>query len=179
MTTPFLRDPARPLSEIQSALDDLEAHLASSTNPAERVRTLSQIGTLYRTSTDPARAVPYFEQAVQLARQRNLRADEAVNTLRLAVAYQYAGDPDAALPAFKAALVLCTQRRTHLDFAYQHWGKFLVEQGEPSLAVPYFEQALAMRLTSSNQELIASSRAALAAASGGVKEVKEVKGSDA
>lgn len=160
----FLRDPARSLSELQSALDDLEAHLASVNNAAERVRTLSQIGTLYRSSTDPARAVAYFEEAVQLSRQRSLRADEAANTLRLAIAYQYAGDAESALPAFKAALVLCTQRRTQLDFAYQHWGKFLVEQGEPSLAVPYFEQALAIRLTSTNQALIASSRAALAAA---------------
>lgn len=164
MTVPFLRDTARPLDEIRPALDDLEAHLATARNPAERVRTLSQIGTLYRSSTEPARAVPYLEEAVTISRQRNLRADEAVNTLRLAIAYQYAGDTEAALPAFKAALVLCTQRRTHVDFAYQHWGKFLVEQGEPSLAVPYFEQALAIRMTSINQELIESSKAALAAA---------------
>lgn len=163
---PFQRDPIRPFAEIQPALDELEAYLSGAAHlpPAGRVRLLAQIGTLYRSSPEPARAIPYFEQAVSLARTHNLRADEAVNTLRLAVAYQYAGDADAALPAFKAALVLCAQRRTHLDFAYQHWAKFLIEQGEPELAFPYLEQALMQRIARGDADLIASTRAALDAA---------------
>jgi len=158
----YQRDAIRPFEDLRPALETLETHLdGAHLQPAARVRLLAQIGTLYRTSPEPDRAIPYFEEAVSLSRAHNLRADEAVNTLRLAVAYQYAGNVEAAVPAFKAALVLCAQRRTQLDFAYQHWGKFLVEQGEPGMAIPFFEQALAQRMARGDSELIASTRAAL------------------
>lgn len=166
MPVPFQRDTVRPFAEIQPAIDELETHLQAALRlpPAGRIRLLSQLGTLYRSSPAPALAIAHFEEAIRLSRQHNLRKDEAVNTLRLAVAYQYADRIDEATAAFKAALVLCAQRQTHLDFAYQHWGKFLVEQGEAALAVPFFEQALMQRLGGGSAELIDSTRAALEAA---------------
>lgn len=164
--TPFQRDLIRPFEDIQPAIDQLETHLASAGHlpPMNRVRLLSQLGLLYRSSPEPARALPYFEQAVLLSRQHNLRADEAMNTLRIAVAYQYADMPDDATTAFKAALVLCTQRRLHLDSAYHLWGKFLVEQGDTSTGVSFLEQALAQRMARGNIDGINSTRSALDAA---------------
>lgn len=165
MSAPFQRDPVRPFEDIVSAVAELESHLTSARMPtAARVRLLAQIGTLYRTSPEPSRAIPYFEEAITLSRAHNLRQDEAVNTLRLAVAYQYAGRVEDAFAAFKAALMLCAQRRTHLDTLYQHWGKFLVEQDNPREAIPYFEQALLMRINKGDDALTQSTREALESA---------------
>ncbi|GIK30050.1 MAG: tetratricopeptide repeat protein [Chloroflexi bacterium] len=161
MLVPFQRDPILNDDALIPHIEFAENQLAMLRMPEGKARMLAQIGTYYRQTSDPARAIPYFKQAVEICRAANLRKLEAVNTLRLGVALQYAGQVQDAEDVLQIALTLCERYREHEDYAYQHWGKFLVERGAVAEAIPYFEAALRKRIAGGNPDLIESSRAAL------------------
>lgn len=164
MLVPFQRDPIVNDDALIPHIELAENQLAALRTPEGKVRMLAQIGTYYRQTSDPARAIPYFKQAVELCRAANMRKLEAVNTLRLGIALQYAGQVQDAEDVLQMALALCERYRVHEDYAYQHWGKFLIERGDVAEAIPFLEAALRKRIAGGNPELIESSRAALDAA---------------
>lgn len=164
MLTPFLRDAITPVEDLTDTLNALQNQLDDAHKPLDQVRLLNLIGTTYRTSSEPERAIAWFVRALEIARRRNLRKEIAVTALRLGVAQQYVGMEAEAGRTLQAALQMCERMDVYVDFAWQHWGKFLVESGQTEQGIAALEQALHRRMMRGGDDLINSSRQALAAA---------------
>ena len=109
-------------------------------------------------------AVPHLERALTLARELDKPKFVVSNLIRLATAYQYLNRHSEAEPLFLEAIALAQRIGVLEDFALQHHGKSLAEQGRWLEAVARFEQALALRRAKGSAELVASSEDALEAA---------------
>ena len=85
--------------------------------------------------------------------------------LRLAETLRSAGDPVQAEASFRAGLAATlddSDLASHEDFALQHLGKCLLDQGRLDEAAAMLERALTIRRRAGNPALIASTQAALA-----------------
>jgi rhodanese-related sulfurtransferase len=158
MLTPFLRD--NPQDAISYNIEELRSTLNQQA-PTEQVRTLGLIATVHRIRREFEPAIQTFQQAIQLAHALGDERAIATNQLRLAIAYQYRGDEKQSIALFKEVLPKLESLDHQLDFGFQHWGKFLVEQGQVRAGLVFLERALAMRKVAGNAELIASSEKAV------------------
>ncbi|MFF7633549.1 tetratricopeptide repeat protein [Kitasatospora sp. NPDC008050] len=104
----------------------------------------------------------FLRQSLDLAAAiGNTRAVVATG-LNLGDAHRYAGDIQAADALYRSALDTARGQHPELvDFALQHFGKHLTEQGNLAPARAHLEEALSLRLAKGEPELIDSTKAAL------------------
>ncbi|MCJ0868091.1 tetratricopeptide repeat protein [Streptomyces sp. AP-93] len=129
----------------------------------DRARDLTRwtgIGLMTLGHHDDARV--FLRQALDLAAASgNTRAVIAAE-LNLADAYRYAGEAQAADAFYRRALDGARGQHPELvDFALQHLGKHLMEQGDLATARAHLQEALRLRITEGDAGLIESTQAAL------------------
>lgn len=148
--TKTIRDHHQALHDAEDA-GDREAALAAHGAMSDAFRMLGQL--------DPA--VRHGEEAVELARALDRPKSLAANLIRLATALQYRNQHDEAEPLFAEGRALAAKVGVLEDYALQHHGKSLAEQGKWAEAIACFERALALREAKGDAALIASTREAL------------------
>ena len=160
-----LRDVPHSPQEMEKAVLYLEARIASGElDELEEIQALGMAGVLLRVLGRLDKAHDCLERAVALCKQQGNVRGELVNTLRLAHVYQWQRDYATADALFSSALAWCKSDPSladYLDFAYQHTGKSLFDQGRYHEAAEMFERALKIRLNKGDAELIGSTRLAL------------------
>ncbi|MED7928323.1 tetratricopeptide repeat protein [Nonomuraea sp. LP-02] len=104
-------------------------------------------------------AIHHLFRALDLADSVRRRIAASIN---LADAHRYSGDAATAESLCREALALARQEAPELTgFALQHLGKTLAELGRVREARHTLEEALALRMSEGDPELVARSRAAL------------------
>lgn len=164
----FLRDTRNEDPAFWEAYGEGRAELErvrQSAEPMVLLRTLGSLGTYARLLQRYGESIELLQEALQLSQNLGLPAFEAANLIRLGTSYQYAGENQAAEAFFQAALTLTEQPEAfaYRDFALQHLGKFLAEQGLLPEAQACFLAALHLREDKADTELLASTQAALVA----------------
>lgn len=168
---PFQRGYADDPEAVEVALVRATAALVAAGaagDDAARLELLGRVGEMERMLGRLDDAIAHLRTARTLARERGDARREITALIRLATALQYHEEHAEADALFRECLaaIARTGERGHEDFAHQHYGKCLVEQGRTVEAVAHFEHALALRQARGDAGLIASTRAALAAVSG-------------
>ncbi|WP_371589131.1 hypothetical protein [Streptomyces virginiae] len=104
----------------------------------------------------------FLRQALDLAAASgNTRAVIAAE-LNLGDAYRYAGEAETADVLYRKALDTARSQHPELvDFALQHFGKHLMEQGDLVLAHAHLREAWQLRSAKGDTSLIESTQAAL------------------
>ncbi|MEU6792475.1 tetratricopeptide repeat protein [Nonomuraea wenchangensis] len=104
-------------------------------------------------------AIHHLRRALDLADNDRRRIAASIN---LADAHRYSGDTASAESLCREALALARREAPALTgFALQHLGKALAELGRVREAREALEEALALRMSEGDPELIARTRAAL------------------
>ena len=169
MIQSFQRDEPQDVDEVRAQVErDAEA-LPSMSAPIDahrRVRLLGRVGAGLRLLGRFDESARSLGEAVELARHLGDTELEIANLIRLATSVQYAGRHDEARVMLDAVLRRCAsgQAPGYEDFALQHLGKLLVEQGKVGEAIPLFERALTLRRRKGDGQLVASTARALAGA---------------
>jgi tetratricopeptide (TPR) repeat protein len=129
------------------------------------LRMLGSLGTYARLLQRYAESVDLLQEALTLSQELHLPAFEAANLIRLGTSYQYAGQNQAAEHYFIEALNLTEdpEASAYRDFAWQHLGKLLAEEGLFNEARGCFLAALQLRQDKGDADLLASTQAALTA----------------
>jgi tetratricopeptide (TPR) repeat protein len=160
-----LRDVPDAPGEMAAAVATLKEELSQpGLQGAVETRLLGQIGVLSRILGRLDDAQGYLEKAVALSEQAGNGKACLVNSIRLANVYQWQQRFDLSDPLFADAVALCeirTELSAYLDFALQHYGKSLFDQGSYAEAERLFVHALQLRLAKGDDSLVASSRLAL------------------
>jgi tetratricopeptide (TPR) repeat protein len=159
------RVPERVAFGIRRARKQLqEAH--ESGNDTLILRTLGYLTDASRIAGDLDAAVSYGTEALERARVSGNRNAEVANLIRLGEAHKYRDEHAIAEQLFRDALALSQEGDAHAlhDFALQHLGKCLLEQGRYDESIGYLEQALKLRRAKGSQPLIDSTGRALALA---------------
>ncbi len=169
---PFLRNPTPLTPDQHKQLTRARHSLLSQDLCAQsRARATGQSGELYRMEGQLTLAISTLSQALTLAQKLppgpTTTHLQRAQKLRLATALQHDHQHSRAHPLFVQLLRDFEHHddKTYLDFAHQHFGKCLAEQGQLDRAHQHFTQALQLRLqaqppTPASQ--IASTRKALA-----------------
>lgn len=147
---------------LEELREDLRA-LPADTDTA-RQRVLARwIGIGLLTLGDHHDARLFLRQALDLATaSANTRAVIATQ-LNLADAYRYGGEAETADAFYRSALHTARDQHPELvDFALQHYGKHLMEQGDLATARTHVREALRLRIAKGDTGLIESTQAALA-----------------
>lgn len=146
MFEPFLRDVAVDQVTVKAQIAELRLVAHRSESSLERARALGRLGDLLRTVGDEDEAVEVLTRA--LSEKIDDRLVQRANRLRLATARFYGGDHTSAEDELRALAIELEQAedRTYLDFAWQHLGKCLAEQGRWAEAARCFERALRLRI---------------------------------
>lgn len=161
---PFQREYAdAPRAQIQAVQAQQEAlHEALHDHDEEgELHALGPLAEAYRMLGQLDAAATHAERALTLARQLDKPKFVLSNLIRLATTYQYMNRHAEAEPLFEEARALAAKLGFMEDFALQHHGKSLAEQGRWDEAIACFEAALAQRSAKGNPELVASSEEAL------------------
>ncbi len=160
-----LRDLPNSPAEMRAYTSSLEKQLGAHDLPIdERLRLLGTVGVYLRMLGDLDQAARYLESAITVAGQANNRNSHLANSLRLAHVYQWQGRFDEADAIFIDSIArCCTDPDLHiyLDFAYQHYGKSLFDQGRFDAAERAFTEALILRQAKGDDFLIESTAYAL------------------
>ena len=160
-----LRDVPDAPEEMAAAAEALlAAGKSRGLSPEERARTLSLAGTYLRTLMRLDEARSCLEEARDLFEETNRNKPALVTALRLAHVYQWQGQFTLADSIYRECIIRCQTDPAlseYTDFAHQHYGKSLFDQGRYKEAEAQFSQALALREAKGNVELEESSRSAL------------------
>jgi tetratricopeptide (TPR) repeat protein len=160
-----LREIPNNPEQMRHAVSFLREQLRESgMTPAERARTLGLLGSLCRMLGDYDDAGIWLTEALSLSEECGNIGAAVTNRIRLAHLAQWRGDFEESTSAFTELTVICRstpELLSRLDFALQHAGKNLFDQGRHQEALPLFEEALALRERKGDAELIASTRYAL------------------
>ncbi|MFF2753710.1 tetratricopeptide repeat protein [Psychrobacillus sp. NPDC058041] len=157
----YLREKCSDESLLKNVIKNFEAKIDSQTNDHfdDMIFLYGNIGNLYRIRGDTNLAIKSLKIALELSDGNK----QISNLIRLGEALRYDGQHEQALNKFDEAIELCTPSNGSnlLDFAYQHKGKCLLELGQISLALVYFQAAMKIRLVKGDQSLIDSTQKAI------------------
>ncbi len=143
---------------LAAALADGRKALAVA-RPVERFRLLTYCGNAARVLGRSDEAIELLTDALELARGgRRIGA-----RIRLGEAYRCADRPEA-VEVLEQALAEARAADHQVDFALQHLGKALLDRGDTERASGYLEEALTLRRSGADTQLIASTERALALA---------------
>lgn len=132
-------------------------------NDTQILRTLGYLTDACRIVGERDAAVAYGQEAIERARAAGNRNAEVANLIRLGEAHKYRDEHAIAEPLFREALTLSVdgEARALHDFALQHLGKCLLEEGHYDESIAFLEQALDLRREKGVQPLIDSTEQAL------------------
>jgi tetratricopeptide (TPR) repeat protein len=131
-------------------------------NDTQVMRTLGYLTDACRVAGELDAAVGYGQEALDLARSAGNRNAEIANLIRLGEAHKYRDEHEIAETLLREALALTTENAAPLhDYALQHLGKCLFDQGRYDEAIELLEQALTLRRAKGNQQLIESTERAV------------------
>jgi tetratricopeptide (TPR) repeat protein len=163
-----LQDYPNNPAEMRQAVDYWEAQLTQpELDIRDRIRLLTRIGTYARTLRDLDRAEEAHKAAIELAKSIDNVRLKTQNRIKLAHVYQWQQQYAESEAVFEAMIATCQHEpevADFLDFAYQHYGKCKFDQQRYAEALQLFEQALELRHSKGNQELIDSTELAIATA---------------
>lgn len=162
-----LRDVPHAPQDMESACDLLTARLSEEgLEQIEQVKMLGQLGVFSRMLGRLEAAQGYLEQAVALSTQLDDKRQVLVNGIRLAHVYQWQLRFEKADALFMECLRRCEgdpDLTDYIDFACQHYGKSLFDQGQYEEADAMFRRALDIRMSKGDRDLIESTQLALQA----------------
>jgi tetratricopeptide (TPR) repeat protein len=160
-----LRDVPDAPDDMRAYIDAVQEQLASEGLPsAEQLRLLGTIGVYVRMLGELDWAVECLQTALALAEQIRDKNSFLANKLRLANVYQWQRRFEEADSLFTDAIALSRDDpdlSDYLDFAYQHYGKSLFDQGRFPEAERAFLEALILRQAKGDDTLIQSTQYAL------------------
>lgn len=114
---------------------------------------------------DLDQAMELIETSLSLIEQYDLGAEPfVVHSLRWADILRYRGEFGEAEQIFEDVLEMCEKLQSvsiYKDFVFQDLGKLNFDLEEYDLAQEYFEKALALRRTKSDQALVESTEFAM------------------
>jgi tetratricopeptide (TPR) repeat protein len=152
-------DRAAYAAAVETMKADLTALVSGPPTASTEVsRLLRQVGRGLLALGEYAEALSYLERALRLA-----GADPGARTkvlINLGDAYRYAGDLSRAEPRYLEALHIAPAELR--DFALQHLGKHRIDQGRLDEAEDLLREALDLRTTKGDPELISCTQQALA-----------------
>ncbi len=163
----FQRDQSGEPEQTQQLYDQVQTQLNQLDALERQIRLglFGELGTLARQMRDYPAAILHFEAAIKLAQTLKDTKREAANRVRLGVALHHSDQPhllSQAIVCFQTVIKTNQPGYTEYhDFAWQHLGKLWVEQREYKQAKNCFEQALKLRQSKQNAELIDSTMQAL------------------
>lgn len=165
-----LREFATDADAVTAAIEAAEASLATArTHDDDHAvrRLLGYLGNGYRILGCPTEAIARLQECFELADASNDARGRTVARIRLGEAYRCCDRLEESEMSLRAALAE-THANARLadvrDFALQHLGKCLTDQGRVGEAVTSLEEALSLRKRKRNKNLIASTELALARA---------------
>lgn len=135
-------------------------------NDPDRLSILGLLGVYARMLGDLDAAEHYLTEAVALAAESDARRAQTANRVRLAHVHQWQGDFERADELYEDIIRECESSADldgYLDFACQHYGKSLFDQGRYAEAQALFQRALDLRAQSGNEDLVESTRLAMQA----------------
>ena len=163
-----LREITSDRAEVERAVDWITTELTGEQEtPQQRAALLGLRGVYQRILGKLADAERDLTEAVGIAEQVGLAPLATVMRLRLAHVYQWMKDFTRSTAMFNREIERCLadpELLSFLDFAYQHAGKNLFDQGDFSGARRHFQAALDLRRGKGDQKLMDSSSTALARA---------------
>ncbi|MFJ9523694.1 tetratricopeptide repeat protein [Kitasatospora sp. NPDC101801] len=152
-------------TQLTTAVNELRDELRSLPDGADpaRTRLVSRwIGIGQVSLGDPHGALPFLRQSLGLAAAADNTPAVLATILNLGDAHRYAGEPETADALYRRALDTARREQPELtDFALQHYGKHLMEQGDLPRARDYLREALRLRIAKGDTGLIESTQAAL------------------
>ena len=160
---PFLRVYTELALPVAKSIRDHHQALHDARDAGDRDAELASLGAMadgYRMLGRLDEAIRHGEEAVALARTAGKPKFLVSNLVRLATALQYRNEHAAAEPLFVEARALADEIGVLRDYALQHHGKSLAEQGRWDEAIAAFEAARALRVNGA-PELLASTEEAL------------------
>ncbi|MFG2999771.1 tetratricopeptide repeat protein [Streptomyces sp. NPDC048340] len=151
--------------KLTTAVHNLREELQALPEDADpsRARVLARwtgVGLLTLGDYDDART--FLRRALDVATATGDTRAVIATELNLGDAYRYAGDAEAAGAIYRSALDTArTQHPELADFALQHLGKYLLEQGDLIQARAHLREALHLRQAKGDAGLVESTQAAL------------------
>lgn len=160
------------LRDVPDAPEEMRAHVdlmlaqyaAGGLESNEQLRILGTLGVCLRMLGDLDKAAEILLVALTLAKAEGNRNSYLANSLRLAHVYQWQRRFVEADSIFTSSIALCRnspELHDYLDFALQHYGKSLFDQGRFYEAESMFKEALILREAKGDDALISSTRFAL------------------
>lgn len=158
-----LRDVVLNPDEVDGWLDErLRAPVPAEPDAQRRHRT--EIGTTARSLRRLALAESQLAKALELAVNHGSPQQVVLARVRHAHVLQWQDRFEEASAAFEQCLAELDAAGDHAHFVYQHAGKCAYDFADWPAAVAHFEQALRLRESLGDAELVASTRLALDAA---------------
>ncbi len=160
MTRTYQRDEASPQVVIDAQQLTVKLQKAEG---AQATRLRGRLGDTLRVLGDVDEAIDLLERAHHDALKEGAEDAALTHALRLAIALQYAGQFRKALTLFeKVEMEMSAMDHPLIHFAWQHWGKCLVETGRIKEAGVLLNRALAARRAPGHEDWLESTRRALA-----------------
>ena len=159
-----LRDIPNSPQEMGAYVGSLEAQLLDNPPTDVRLRLLGTIGVYARMLGDLDKAEQSLLAALTIASPATNPHSHLANSLRLAHVYQWQRRFTEADAIFIDSIARCRANpdlHSYLDFAYQHYGKSLFDQGRFADAERAFNSALVLRQDKGDAILAESTRYAL------------------
>ena len=164
----YLREKSSNLSKLKQFIIKTEVFLEqikedALINKEEKYFLYGTLGNLYRIYGEPKSSINYLELNLKYAIEEKLYKKEIISLIRLGEALKYDNKLEEALETFNLALIRCeeTDENLHLDFAFQHKGKCLLELNRVEDAINCFQSALELRKSKGNSSLIYSTEQAI------------------
>jgi len=164
----YLREKSLNLSKLKQFIIKTEVFLEqikedTLINKEEKYFLYGTLGNLYRIYGKPKIAINYLELNLKYATEEKLYKKEIISLIRLGEALKYDNKLEEALEIFNLALIRCeeTDENLHLDFAFQHKGKCLLELNRVEDAINCFQSALKLRKSKGDSSLIYSTEQAI------------------
>jgi tetratricopeptide (TPR) repeat protein len=153
--------------DTAAAAAELLNRAAQQVSRMEQADALSLAGVYLRRLGRLEVAAECLEVALRLFREEGRTKKALVASIRLGHVYQWQSKFADADRLFGEAIGACErdpELAGHLDFAYQHYGRSLLDQARYEEAEATFQKALQIRLSKGDEELIESTQGALALA---------------
>nr|WP_289038680.1 tetratricopeptide repeat protein [uncultured Allobacillus sp.] len=158
----YLREKARDKKKIQALIDEAEHLFINADDSNERFFLAGTMGNLYRVIGKLNRSIGYLNVSLEIAKEDKDLSKEIIATIRLGESLKYANKHKKALALFEQALHAAYENESaYIDFAFQHKGECLMEMGHYEEAMEAFQDALTIRSSKGNQELVESTEQAI------------------
>ncbi|MFJ9446327.1 tetratricopeptide repeat protein [Kitasatospora sp. NPDC101235] len=146
---------------VEGLPEDLRA-LPEGADPSQARVLARWIGIGLVSLGDPDEARVFLRQALDLATASGSAGAVIATQLNLGDAYRYGGDVETADAFYRSALGAARSQRSDLvDFALQHLGKHLMEQGDLASARTCLREAQQLRTAKGDPEPVKSTQSAL------------------